>query len=82
MASPLLAVPGGDYNSTWPRCSNVNSCMGQDLATLRSSAIWIWVKEKWGRLGQVAVGGAELLTRVGAIDRGRDSLVESMASRS
>jgi hypothetical protein len=27
-------------------------------------AIWIWVKEKWGRLGHVAVGGAELLTRV------------------
>ena len=23
MASPLLAVPGGDYNRTWPRCSNV-----------------------------------------------------------
>uniref|UniRef100_A0A8C7JE38 Transducin-like enhancer protein 1 n=1 Tax=Oncorhynchus kisutch TaxID=8019 RepID=A0A8C7JE38_ONCKI len=22
MASPLLAVPGGDYNRTWPRCSN------------------------------------------------------------
>ena len=21
---PLLAVPGGDYNRTWPRCSNVH----------------------------------------------------------
>ena len=24
VASPLLAVPGGDYNRTWPRCSNVH----------------------------------------------------------
>ena len=24
MASPLLAVPGGYYNRTWPRCSNVH----------------------------------------------------------
>ena len=24
VVSPLLAVPGGDYNRTWPRCSNVH----------------------------------------------------------
>uniref|UniRef100_A0A8C7UVL8 non-specific serine/threonine protein kinase n=1 Tax=Oncorhynchus mykiss TaxID=8022 RepID=A0A8C7UVL8_ONCMY len=24
MVLPLLAVPGGDYNRTWPRCSNVH----------------------------------------------------------
>uniref|UniRef100_A0A8C7MN08 C2H2-type domain-containing protein n=2 Tax=Oncorhynchus kisutch TaxID=8019 RepID=A0A8C7MN08_ONCKI len=30
-----------------------------------SSAIWIWVKEKLGKLGQVAAGGAELLAGVG-----------------
>ena len=26
MASPLLVVPGGDYNRSWSRCSN-----GQDV---------------------------------------------------
>ena len=26
--------------------------------------MWIWVKEKWGRFERVAVGSAELLTRV------------------
>ena len=32
------------------------------------------MKEKWGRLGQVALGGCR------AVDRGRGSQVESMAS--
>ena len=34
-------------------------------SSFRTSAIWIWVKEKWRRLGQVALGSAELLTGVG-----------------
>ena len=34
-------------------------------SSFRTSAIWIWVKEKWGRLGQVVVGGAELFSRIG-----------------
>ena len=38
-------------------------------SSFRTSAIWIWVKEKLGRLGQVAVGGAELLARVGVARR-------------
>ena len=41
----------------------------------RTSAIWIWVKEKLGRLGQVAAGDAELLAGVGV------SQEESIASR-
>ena len=38
--------------------------------SLRTSAIWIWVKEKLGRLGRVAAGGgAELLAEVGVVRR-------------
>jgi hypothetical protein len=32
-------------------------------SSFRTSVIWIWVKEKLGRLGQVAAGGAELEVR-------------------
>ena len=35
----------------------------------RTSAIWIWAKEKLGRLGQVAEGVAELLASVGVARR-------------
>ena len=42
-------------------------------SSFRTSAIWIWVKEKWEELWQVAVGGAKLLAR------GRGSQVEVMA---
>ena len=38
-------------------------------SSFRTSAIWIWVKEKLRRLGQVAAGGAELLARVGVARR-------------
>ena len=38
-------------------------------SSLRTSAIWILVKEKLGRLGQVAAGGAELLAGVGVARR-------------
>ena len=38
-------------------------------SSFRTSAIWIWVKEKLGMLRQVAVGGAELLARVGVARR-------------
>ena len=31
-------------------------------SSFRTSADWIWEKEKWGRLGRVAVGGTVLLT--------------------
>jgi hypothetical protein len=34
-------------------------------SSFRTSAIWIWVKAKLGRLGHVAAGGVELLARVG-----------------
>ena len=34
-------------------------------SSFRTSAEWIWEKEKWGRLGRVVVGGAVLLTGVG-----------------
>ena len=38
-------------------------------SSFRTSAIWIWVKEKLGRLGQVAAGGADLLAGVGVARR-------------
>ena len=38
-------------------------------SSFRTSAIWIWVKEKLGRLGRVAAGGAELLAEVGVAMR-------------
>ena len=38
-------------------------------SSFRTSAIWIWVKEKLGRLGKEAVGGAELLAGVGVARR-------------
>jgi hypothetical protein len=38
-------------------------------SSFRTSAVWIWVKEKLGRLGKVAVRGAELLARVGVARR-------------
>ena len=44
-------------------------------SSFRTSAIWIWVKEKLRRLGQVAAGVAELLPGVGVSQEG------SMASR-
>ena len=37
-------------------------------SSFRTSAIWIWVKEKLGRLGQVSAGGVELFAMVG-VDR-------------
>ena len=43
-------------------------------SSFRTSAICIWVKEKLGRLGQVAVGGCC------AVGRGWGSQEESMAS--
>ena len=39
--------------------------MSRFCSSFRTSAIWIWVKEKSGRLGRVAVGSAGLLTGVG-----------------
>ena len=33
-------------------------------SSFRTSAIWIWVKEKLGLLGQVAAGGAVLMAGV------------------
>ena len=48
------------------RLSSSADLLGSRLySSFRISAIWVWVKEKWRRLGQVAVGGAGLLTRVG-----------------
>ena len=38
-------------------------------SSFRTSAIWFWVKEKLGRLGQVAEGCAELLAGVGVARR-------------
>ena len=38
-------------------------------SSFRTSAIWIWEKEKLGRLGQVAAGGVELLAGVGVARR-------------
>ena len=38
-------------------------------SSFRASAIWIWVKEKLGRLGQVAAGGVELLAGFGVAMR-------------
>ena len=34
-------------------------------SSFRTSAVWIWVKEKLGRLGQVAAGGGELWPGLG-----------------
>ena len=44
-------------------------------SSFRTSAIWIWVKEKLGRLGQVAAGECV------AVGRGWGSQEESMTSR-
>ena len=38
-------------------------------SSFRTSANWIWVKEKLGKLIQVAAGGAELLAGVGVARR-------------
>ena len=38
-------------------------------SSFRRTAIWIWVKEKLGWLGQVAAGGVELLADVGVARR-------------
>jgi hypothetical protein len=38
-------------------------------SSFRTSAIWIWVKVKLGRIGRVAAGGAELLAEVGVARR-------------
>jgi hypothetical protein len=38
-------------------------------SSFRTSAFWIWVKEKLGRLGQVAAREAELLAGVGVARR-------------
>ena len=38
-------------------------------SSFRTSAIWIWVKRKLGRLGKVAARGAELLAGVGIARR-------------
>ena len=52
----------GISEDTKERLNRLSNCF---CSSFRTSAIWIWVKEKWGRLGQVAEGGGGLLIGVG-----------------
>ena len=42
VASPLLAVPGGDYNRTWPRCSNVHKWPAWSNNNNHRQNSWTW----------------------------------------
>ena len=51
-----------NFRKRGSRLSSPAALYGYRFCSSFRTAIWIWVKEKWGRLEQVAVGGAGLLT--------------------
>jgi hypothetical protein len=54
-----------DFRKRGSRWSSIADLYGSTMCrSFRTSTIWIWVKEKLGRLGQFAVGGEELLAVV------------------
>ena len=62
----VATILADHFRKTGSRLSSPADLYGSRFcSSFRTSAIWIWVKEKWGRLGQVAMRGAGLLTGVG-----------------
>ena len=58
-----------NFRKRGSRFSSPADLCGFRFCSYFRTSIWIWVKEKLGRLGQVAAGGVELLAGVGVARR-------------
>ena len=61
----VLTISADHFRKRGSRLSSPADLWGSRFySSFRPSAIWMWVEENWGRFGQVAGGGAGLLTGV------------------